>query len=114
VGSDQLVFDGSTSRSSARGDLKLAVNRTHVCVGSTRTDHELFGDFGEFFVGIDNGGEGMNMLLTGTSSIITGASGAMLLPPSIVPGNRFFVVTSLRTVERKEIVYACQAVFLAL
>ena len=46
MGSDQLVFDGRTSRSSARGDLKLTVNRTQVCISSTRTDHELFGDLG--------------------------------------------------------------------
>ena len=46
VGSDQMVFEGRSSRSGARGDLKLAVNRTQVCIGSTRTDHELLGDLG--------------------------------------------------------------------
>ena len=46
MGSDQLVLDGRTSRSSARGDLELAVNRTHVCIGSTRADSELLCDVG--------------------------------------------------------------------
>ena len=46
MGSDQLVFDGRTSRSSARGDRKLPVNRTQVGIGSPWTDRELFGDLG--------------------------------------------------------------------
>ena len=46
MGSDQLVFDRSTSRGSARGDLELPVNRTQVCIDSPRADHELFGDLG--------------------------------------------------------------------
>src|SRR5262245_1421512 len=46
VGSDQLVLDGRTSRGGARGDLELAVYRTQVCIGSTRTHDELLGDLG--------------------------------------------------------------------
>ena len=44
--SDQLVFQGRPSRGSARGDLELAVDRTQVCIGGTRTDDELLGDLG--------------------------------------------------------------------
>ncbi len=44
--SDQLVFESRTSRSSARGNLELAVNRTHVGIGRPRTDHERICDVG--------------------------------------------------------------------
>src|SRR5262249_50978090 len=43
---DQLVFQGRPSRSSARGDLELAVDRTQVCIGSTRTHDEPLGNLG--------------------------------------------------------------------
>src|SRR5450759_4354332 len=40
------MYDGRTSRGTARGDTELTVNRTQVCIGSARTDNELFGDLG--------------------------------------------------------------------